>query len=139
MSERPSLLVVVQRYGDVAGGAETHARTLVNHLLPHFAIEVATTTARDYWTWDNAYTAGLTAVDGVPVRRFAVERGRARDFRLREHRAFAAGHSLADETAFVQAQGLGDRRRVPHVRVVHVGLLVRARPLSGRATAFCYL
>jgi glycosyltransferase involved in cell wall biosynthesis len=44
-------------------------------------------------------------VDGVPVRRFAVERGRARDFRLREHRAFAAGHSLADETAFVQAQG----------------------------------
>jgi len=105
VSDRPSLLVVVQRYGDVAGGAEAHARALVNHLAPHAAIEVATTTARDYWTWENAYTAGLTWVDGVPVRRFPVDRGRARDFRFREHRAFAAGHSLADELAFVDAQG----------------------------------
>jgi len=31
----------VQRYGDVPGGAEAHARSVVQRLRPHFAIEVA--------------------------------------------------------------------------------------------------
>src|SRR6266511_2591035 len=102
----PSLMVVVQRYGDIAGGgAEPHARSVVQRLRPHFNVEVATTTARDYWTWANEFTAGLTAIDGVPVHRFAVERGRSRDFRLRERRAFSQTHTLADERAFVEAQG----------------------------------
>ncbi|MGH2500659.1 MAG: glycosyltransferase family 4 protein [Candidatus Limnocylindria bacterium] len=105
MPERTSLLVVIQRYGDVAGGAEAHARMLVRRLAPHCDIEVATTTARDYRTWENAFTAGLDALDGVRVRRFPVLRRRARDFRLREHRAFAGGHTLADERAFIEAQG----------------------------------
>ena len=57
----PSLMVVVQRYGDVGGGgAEVHAREVVQRLRPHFNVEVATTTARDYWTWANEFTAGLT-------------------------------------------------------------------------------
>jgi len=102
---RPSLLVVVQRYGDVAGGAEAHARMLVNRLRPHLDIEVATTTAREYWTWANELTAGLTWVDGVPVRRFPVTKTRARAFHSYERRAFAGGHSLADERAFLDAQG----------------------------------
>jgi len=102
----PSLMVVVQRYGDIAGGgAEAHARSLVLRLRPHLNIEVATTTARDYWTWANEFTAGQAVVDGIPVHRFAVERGRSRDFRLRERRAFSATHTLADERAFVEAQG----------------------------------
>jgi hypothetical protein len=72
----PSLMVVVQRYGDVGGGgAEVHAREVVQRLRPHFNVEVATTTARDYWTWANEFTAGLTAVDGVPVHRFASRAG----------------------------------------------------------------
>jgi len=102
----PTLMVVVQRYGDVGGGgAEVHAREVVQRLRPHFNVEVATTTARDYWTWANEFTAGLTAVDGVPVHRFAVEGGRSRDFRLRERRAFSRTHTLSDERAFVEAQG----------------------------------
>jgi glycosyltransferase involved in cell wall biosynthesis len=109
-------LVVVQRYGDVAGGAEAHARTLVQHLAPHVDVEVATTTARDYWTWANEFTPGLTWIDGVPVRRFPVERGRSRDFRLREHRAFSSGHSYADELAFVDAQGPVAPELLEHVR-----------------------
>jgi glycosyltransferase involved in cell wall biosynthesis len=104
MSER--VLVVVQRYGDgVAGGAEAHARELVRHLRPHFEIEVATTTALDYWTWEHALTAGEDKVDGVRVHRFKPERGRSRDFRRREHAAFSRGASLADERAFIEAQG----------------------------------
>ena len=100
-----SLLVVVQRYGDVSGGAEAHARQLVDHLAPHLRVEVATTTAADYWTWENVFPAGDTVVGGVPVHRFAVARGRARDFRNRERVAFAPLRTLADERAFVDAQG----------------------------------
>jgi len=99
-------MVVVQRYGDgVAGGAEAHARELVRRLAPHYDVEVVTTTALDYWTWEHALTPGLDKVDGVPVRRFRVERGRARDFRRYERVAFSAERTLDDERAFVEQQG----------------------------------
>jgi glycosyltransferase involved in cell wall biosynthesis len=101
----PSLLVVVQRYGNVPGGAEAHARSVVQRLRPHFAIEVATTNSTDYRTWKGELTAGLDQVDGVTVRRFPVERPRAWNFKLYERRAFRAGHTLDDERAFVDAQG----------------------------------
>lgn len=99
-------MVVVQRYGDgVAGGAEAHARSVVQRLAPHFAIEVVTTTAQDYWTWEHVLAPGLDKVDGVPVRRFRVAEGRARDFRRYERAAFGPRHTLADEHAFVRKQG----------------------------------
>src|SRR5438046_1546132 len=110
----PSLMIVVQRYGDIAGGgAEPHARAVAQRLRPYFNVEVATTTARDYWTWSNEFTAGLTAVDGIPVHRFAVERGRSRDFRLRERRAFveAQGPVAPDLLEHVHRRGL----QVDHV------------------------
>ena len=66
---------------------------------------MATTTATDYRTWRSELTAGLDAVDGVTVRRFAVERPRAWDFKLYERRAFGGGHTLDDERAFIDAQG----------------------------------
>src|SRR5687767_14660823 len=99
-------MVVVQRYGDgVAGGAEAHARSVVQRLAPHFAIEVVTTTAQDYWTWDHVLAAGTDKVDDVPVRRFRVEEGRARDFRRYERAAFSSGATLDDERGFVRKQG----------------------------------
>src|SRR5207249_8638541 len=101
----PSLLVVVSRYGDVPGGAEAHARSVVQRLKPSFAIEVATTTATDYRTWRHDLTAGIDAVDGVTVHRFPVEHPRAWNFKLFERRAFRAGHTLDDERAFIDAQG----------------------------------
>lgn len=78
---------------------------LVGKLRDHVDVQVATTTATDYWTWENALTAGTTKVDGVPVHRFAVEKPRARTFHSYERRAFAGGHTLADELAFLDAQG----------------------------------
>lgn len=101
----PSVLVVVQRYGEVAGGAEAHARQLVGHLRPHLEVSVATTTARDYTTWENEFSEGLQDVDGVPVRRFRVLRRRARDLRRHERRVFWGRHNLVDEWQFIDAQG----------------------------------
>jgi glycosyltransferase involved in cell wall biosynthesis len=102
----PRTLVVAQRYGDVAGGAEAHARQVATRLAAAgLEVEVATTTAKDYWTWANEFPAGSERVDGLLVRRFAVASGRAPEFRRAERMAFSEGHSLADERAFIAAQG----------------------------------
>ncbi|HET8568199.1 MAG TPA: glycosyltransferase [Candidatus Limnocylindria bacterium] len=117
MSRRPRLQVVVQRYGDgVSGGAEAHARELVRHLRPHLDIEVATTTALDYWTWAHELVPGEDEVDDVPVRRFRPASGRARDFRRYERAAFARDRSLDDERAFLRAQGPHCPDLLEHVR-----------------------
>ena len=46
------LAVVVQRYGaDINGGAELHARYIVEMLARQHRVEVLTTCAHDYVTW----------------------------------------------------------------------------------------
>src|SRR5438128_2130833 len=63
------VLVVVQRYGaEVIGGSESHARAMVRRLAMRHSVEVATTTALDYWTWAPHYAAGEDSLDGVRVR-----------------------------------------------------------------------
>ena len=67
------LAVVVQRYGaDINGGAELHARYIAEQLARHAEVEVLTTCARDYITWQNELPAGVEQVNGIPVRRFPV-------------------------------------------------------------------
>ena len=46
------ILIVVQRYGaEVVGGSESHARVVAQRLAKLNEVEVATTTALDYWSW----------------------------------------------------------------------------------------
>ena len=69
--------LVVQRFGEeVIGGAELHARWIARHLAETHSVEVLTTCAVDYLTWENAYEPGETRVAGLPVRRFPVARRR---------------------------------------------------------------
>jgi glycosyltransferase involved in cell wall biosynthesis len=77
------LAVVVPRYGpEIIGGAETAARLLAEHLVAHrgWSVEVLTTCARDFVTWDNDYPPGDDVVNGVVVRRFASTHGREPSF-----------------------------------------------------------
>ena len=63
---------VVQRYGlEVVGGAELHCRQLAERLLPWFEVDVLTSCALDYVTWENFYPEGTSSINGVSVRRFA--------------------------------------------------------------------
>lgn len=97
---------VVQRYGlGVSGGAELHCRQVVEHLPPEIDIEVLTTCAQDYLTWENTYSAGLDAVNGVPVRRFPTIRTREEDFGDRSARLFGQPHTLREEMDWLRAQG----------------------------------
>ncbi|HEV2250415.1 MAG TPA: glycosyltransferase family 4 protein [Candidatus Limnocylindria bacterium] len=100
------VLVVVQRYGEeVTGGSESHARMLVERLAPRYPVEVATTNALDYWTWAPHYAAGTAVVSGVPVHRFAVERGRSADYKAIERTVMLEPHTLADEWTWIEQQG----------------------------------
>ena len=77
------LTFIVPRYGpEIIGGAETAARLLAEHLAsrPHWSVQVLTTCARDFVTWDNEYPAGDELVNGVLVRRFASTQGREPSF-----------------------------------------------------------
>lgn len=77
------LAFVVPRYGpEIIGGAETAARLLAEHLAtrPRWSVEVLTTCARDFVTWDNEYPAGDELVNGVLVRRFTSTQGREPSF-----------------------------------------------------------
>ncbi len=74
---------VVPRYGvDIIGGAETAARLLAEHLVAHqgWSVEVLTTCASDFVTWDNELPPGDETVNGVTVHRFMSERGREPSF-----------------------------------------------------------
>jgi glycosyltransferase involved in cell wall biosynthesis len=109
MGRRPSLAIVVQRYGaDINGGAELHARYLAEHLSPHADVRVLTTCARNYVTWRNEMTAGVDSVNGIPVERFPVSRERDAalvEFGRHSTHVFHDVHSLADELTWLDSQG----------------------------------
>lgn len=74
---KPRIAFVVQRYGlDVYGGAEHLCRLMAERLAQHVEVEVLTTCAVDYHSWENVYKPGLDRINGVTVRRFPVFRER---------------------------------------------------------------
>ena len=110
--------IVVQRYGaDINGGAELHARYLAERLSRHVQVEVLTSCATDYITWQNALNAGPDVVNGVNVRRFPVARERdPEEFGARSHEVFTKTHSLADELAWLDAEGPASRALIDYIR-----------------------
>jgi glycosyltransferase involved in cell wall biosynthesis len=65
---------IVQRYGvEICGGSEQLCRQVAERLSQHCDVEVLTTCATDYMTWQDVYEPGLSVVNGVPVRRFRVD------------------------------------------------------------------
>jgi glycosyltransferase involved in cell wall biosynthesis len=103
---RRRILIVVQRYGrDVVGGSEAHARLVARRLATTNEVEVATTTALDFWTWANHYASGTSRDDGVVVRRFSIAGGRDPYYKQIERRVLFEQHALEDEWTWLRAQG----------------------------------
>jgi glycosyltransferase involved in cell wall biosynthesis len=99
------ILIVVQRYGDeVVGGSEGHARVVASRLALSHRVEIATTTAADYWTWAPYYRAGTSELDGLRVHRFPAE-GRDPEFKAFESKVLNGEHALADEEEWLRRQG----------------------------------
>lgn len=66
---------VVHRYGlEVNGGAELQCRLFAEHLnCEEYRVEVATTKAIDYMTWEDKYDADEETINGILVHRFSVD------------------------------------------------------------------
>jgi hypothetical protein len=111
------LAIVVQRYGaDINGGAEQHARYVAEHLAGRHDVEVLTTCATDYVTWENALPVGEETVNGVRVRRFPVARPRVpADFARRSRLVFDEPHSVRDELEWLDSEGPASPALVTHV------------------------
>lgn len=74
---KKKVAIINQRYGsEVNGGSEYYTKKLAEHLNKYYDIEVLTTTALDYDTWESYYPSGLKIENGVRIRRFQVERTR---------------------------------------------------------------
>ncbi len=74
---------VVPRYGpEIIGGAETAARLLAEHLAvrPGWRIDVLTSCAEDFVTWEDVYPPGDVSINGVRVTRFSSAAGRDPSF-----------------------------------------------------------
>jgi len=112
------LAVVVQRYGaDVSGGAELHARYIAERFAHHAEVEVLTSCARDYVTWNNELPPGEEIVNRVKVRRFPVARPRnTREFGRRSQHVFNEAHSLADELRWLESEGPASPALIQYIR-----------------------
>ncbi|OFW11610.1 MAG: hypothetical protein A3H96_24910 [Acidobacteria bacterium RIFCSPLOWO2_02_FULL_67_36] len=98
---------IVQRYGtEILGGSEYHCRLIAERLAPRHQVDVLTTCAQDYITWDNEYTEGADRVRGVTVRRFANARSRdIQAFNRYSEWIFNHEHSKDDELEWLRQQG----------------------------------
>ncbi len=144
------LAFIIQRYGaEVLGGSEQLCRLLAERLALQHEVEVLTTCARDYVTWNNEYPEGVDRIRGVTVRRFASAATRdIESFNKLSEWIYNNPHSRADELEWLKQQGpwcpaliehlkrhQGQYRRpgLLHVLVRDDGARPRGGPLAERA------
>ena len=144
--------IVVQRYGvEINGGAEHHARMLAIALRPYYELDVLTSRALDYRTWDLHYPPGEQWIDGCRVLRFdhpprhrgrrkLMPIGRRLTWKLRwklRARLARPGRALVE-----QPSGLAERDGMPVLRAqgpTMDGLLQHLQAHGGDYAAIVYM
>ena len=109
---------VVQRYGtEVVGGAELHCRWVAEHVAKGHQVEVLTTTAIDYLSWQNVLPEGVSQVHGVTVRRFPVARERREEsFFPVANKVCFFDHTDEEERRWLEEHGPVTPGLVEHLR-----------------------
>jgi glycosyltransferase involved in cell wall biosynthesis len=107
MMPKKKIGIIVQRYGlEINGGAEYHARLIAEKMSRYFDVEVFTSTARDYITWEHHYREGRETINNIEVHRFTVTRPRDPErFGKIQQVIFETEHSKEDELAWQEEQG----------------------------------
>lgn len=115
---RKKIALVNQRYGlEVNGGSELYCRQLAEKLKDIYDVEIITTCALDYTTWENYYPEGVSEINGITVRRFKTER-------VREQKAFdkisakvlGVEHTDEEELEWIDAQGPYSPEAVAYIK-----------------------
>ncbi len=71
---KPRVAFVVQRNGkEVNGGSEALCFSIAEKMKDLWDVEILTTCALDYITWEDYYPEGVEVINEVPVRRFKVD------------------------------------------------------------------
>ena len=115
------LAFVIQRYGsEVLGGSEHLCRLLAERLAGQHEVDVITTCARDYVTWQNEYPEGPDRIRGVTVRRFASARTReVASFNQYSEWIYNNPHNRADELEWLKQQGPWCPSLIEHLKRHH--------------------
>jgi len=109
---------VVQRYGlEVNGGAELHCRQLAEHMAKNFIVEVITTKAVGYVTWEDSYKSDVEEINGITVRRFSVKKKRNnKKFNKLSERILQYSSSKEDELVWMKEQGPYSTELIQYIR-----------------------
>ncbi|MGU3471608.1 glycosyltransferase family 4 protein [Paenibacillus sp. D51F] len=105
---KPKIALVVQRYGlEVNGGSEYSCRLYAEKLFENYEVEILTTKAKDYMTWENYYTEDIEELNGVVVRRFKTNHPRnvAEFNRFSEKLYSNSERTIYDELEWMRLQG----------------------------------
>ena len=108
-THRPRVAFVIHRCGmQTFGGAESLCLQLAQRLGAAWDVDVLTTCAQDYMTWENVYPEGHVYEQGVHIQRFKVDHPRnvGRFNQLSEHIRFDVRHAnIALQEQWVREEG----------------------------------
>jgi len=100
------LICVIQRYGsDIIGGAELHCRLIAEKLAIENEVEIVTTCATDYLTWENVYPQGTDTIGGLKVHRFPTSYCRPSNFDIIAHSVLYGNSSIARQHEYLDSPG----------------------------------
>lgn len=108
MHKRRIGVIVPRCSAQALGGAEAFALQIARDLSPVHDVEIITTCAESYLTWENVLPPGVDEIDGISIQRFRVDAPRdlTRFDRLSRSLRYRIASSTVDEQeAWLKAQG----------------------------------